>query len=231
MMIKKFLYQYLQQEKEKIRPMSREQKIQYILQYYWLWILGIFCAVFLVGYVGYRTFFTVKDYWFYGIFANTSADAGNHSGLWKDFVGYAGYDISQKNVEMNASSWFDPSKTGGTANTYFQAFAAMAETGTLDVLTMEAEGLAATGQSGRLLDLNEEVCEELKASYGDRFVYCVPFDEEYGGEEVPVGIDVSDSLLVTKYHLYEDSCVLGVGARTQRMEAVLTFLRFILEEE
>ena len=218
-------------EKEKILGLPRKQRLPYILQYYWLWILGIACAVFLLCYVPYRAFFTVKDYWFYGMFANTSADAGNGSALWQDFTAFGGYDTSRKKVEMNDSSWFDPSKTGGTNNTYFQAFVAMAESGTLDVLTMEKEGLTETGRSGRLLDLDRPEAAAVKARWGDRFVYCEPYDEEYGGAMVPVGIDVSDSLLMTKYHLYEESCVLGIGAQTKRMDAVVTFLAFILEEE
>ena len=32
-------------EKEKLRGKTLRQKADYILTYYWLWILGIFCAV------------------------------------------------------------------------------------------------------------------------------------------------------------------------------------------
>ena len=54
--------------------------------------------------------------------------------------------------------------------------------------------------------------------------------EEYFADPVPVGIDISDSLLVTKYHLYEEDCVLGISAYTQRPESALTFLEFVLQE-
>ena len=55
--------------------------------------------------------------------------------------------------------------------------------------------------------------------------------EEYSTEEVPVGIDLSDSLLVTKYHIYEDNCVLGIGAYSHNLENVEQFLRFVLGDE
>ena len=61
-------------------------------------------------------------------------------------------------------------------------------------------------------------------------MYCIPYDEEYSTEPVPVGIDLSDSSLVTKYHIYEDDCVLGISAYTQRLDAVEQFLAFVLEE-
>ena len=105
---------YLRAEKEKIRDLSPRQKIRYILGYYWLWILGIGSALFLTGYIIYRANFVPKEYWFYGIYANTQMNAGNGSPLWHDFVEYAGYDTSQKKVEMNSSSGFDPSVRGGT---------------------------------------------------------------------------------------------------------------------
>ena len=78
--------------------------------------------------------FAVSGYWFYAMYANTSADAGDGSELWRDFRDYAGLDTSEKNVEMNAASWFDPSKTGGTANSYFQAYVALTE----DALGLDA---------------------------------------------------------------------------------------------
>ena len=243
-----WLKEYLRAEREKIQDLPRDKKIQYIINYYWLWILGIVTAISLLCYVIYRMNFAVSGYWFYAMYANTSADAGDGSELWRDFRDYAGLDTSEKNVEMNAASWFDPSKTGGTANSYFQAYVALTEAGELDVVTMEREGLTALGQSGRLLDLNREECAALREKYGDRLVWCRPYDDEYFEETestpdsengvasdsedglVPVGIDVSDSLLMTKYNLYEDSCVLGISAYTKRLDMVETFLAFIYSE-
>ena len=53
-------------------------------------------------------------------------------------------------------------------------------------------------------------------------------------EEIPgpvaVGIDVSDSILITKYHVYQDSCALGIGAASKNLQEVEDFLDFILGE-
>ncbi|MCQ2500846.1 MAG: hypothetical protein MJ117_05825, partial [Lachnospiraceae bacterium] len=64
-----------------------------------------------------------------------------------------------------------------------------------------------------------------------RFLYCEPFDEEYSTEPVAVGIDVSDSILMTKYHVYVNSCALGIGAKSGDLEAVETFLDYIYAEQ
>ena len=221
---------YLASEKEKIQNLSRKQKIRYIAGYYWLWILGIGTALFLTGYVIYRTAFTPKDFWFYGVFANSPVNVGDISACRRDFIDFAGYDTKKKMVEMNAAVWFDPTIKGGTANSYYQAFVAMVESGDLDVVVMSSAGLKGIGSSGRLMDLMDERVIDLFREYEDRIVYCEPYDEDYSASQVPVGIDVSDSLLVTKYNLYENDCVLGIGAYTKRPENVKSFLAFILPE-
>lgn len=224
------LHRWRLKETEKMRDMTPEQKASYIVSYYWLWILGIAAVLFLTVFILYRAFFSVKDYWFYGMYANTMENGGNGSSLWIDFVAYAGYDPSEKKIEMNSASWFDPTVQGGTNNSYYQAFVALSESGDLDVLVMGKDGLAGIGRSGRLLDLNDEKCAGIRSKYGERIVTCEPYDEEYSTEPVPVGIDVSDSLLVTKYHLYDGDCVLGINAYTERLESVEMFLEFIFDD-
>jgi len=220
---------FLRSERKKTAYLEPADKLRYILRYYWLWIGGIAGGAFLVIYILVHVFFTPKDYWFYGIFANTTAEAGNGSQLWKDFSEYAGFDTGEKKVEMNASVWFDPSVKGGTDNSYYQMFVAVTEAKDLDVLVTGTQALRLTGSSGRLLDLRRAGDAVITEKYADRLVYCDPPDESGAGSPVPVGIDVSDSLLVTKYHLYEGDCALGLGAYTKRPRSALRFLSFILD--
>ena len=217
-------------EKEKLRGKTPGQKADYVIRYYWLWILAIGCAVYFLCFFFYRMNFVPRDNYLYGVLANTVVPGGSRSELWVDFGNYAGYDLSKKNLELNASSWFDPSIAGGINNSYYQSYVAVTDAGALDFVTMGKEGLAELGRSGRLLDLEDERVSSIREKYGDRFVSCVPYDEEYGKEEVPVGIDLSDSLLVNKYHMYEDSCVLGISAYSGHLEEVERFLDFVTGE-
>ena len=50
---------FAENEKKKLEKMTWRQRGRYILDYYWLWILGTACAIFLLGYVTYRVCFTV----------------------------------------------------------------------------------------------------------------------------------------------------------------------------
>jgi hypothetical protein len=222
---------YFAQEKEKVRNLKTfRAKAEYIWQYYWLWIMGIVCAVSLVTYVVYRYNTALKENWFFITFTNTYADVGDNSELWDGYVEYTGYDTTVKNVEFNNLSYFDCAKNNQIGNEYYEMFVAHVEAGTLDAVTMEKDSLIALGSSGRLIDLNDEKCASIMEKYGDRLVYCEPYDEEYELDQVPVGIDISDSILMTEYNIYPDSCVLGIGAQAQHMDAVEQFLDYIFEE-
>lgn len=219
-------------EKLKLQGLTRKQKLEYILEYYWIAILAAVCLIAGIIYGIYRANFAVTDNWFYAIFANTTADAGKGSELWDDFAAYTGYDLKEKNIEFNAQSYFDPTTTAGTVNSYYEAFVAVLESGDLDVVTLPTQELEAVGSTGRLLDLTDERCASIYEKYQDRLVYCEPNDEDYEASLVPVGIDVSDSLLVTKYGVYEKGtdCALGISAYAEHMDAIELFLAFIFEE-
>ena len=85
------------------------------------------------------------------------------------------------------------------------------------------------GESGRLMDLRDERCGAIYEKYKDRLIYSIPYDKEYSTEPVPVGIDISDSILISKYHIYTDGCALGIGAQSSNIEAVEKFLDYIYE--
>lgn len=219
------------EEKEKLKRLPFKEKIRYIWTYFWIPIVAILFVLIFGTFLIVRISTNIPDNWLMVTFANTTAQAGTGSQLWEDFTEHTGYDLKQKKVEFNAESYFDYLKDQAKGNAYYNAFVTLADVGELDAITMESASLAALGQSGRLFDLNDEKCADLKAKYADRFVYYTPTDEN--GKEldpIPVGIDISDSLLVTNYHLYVDSCALGVGAHSENIKEVGDFLSFVLGE-
>ena len=97
-MIIKYLKQEYGKAKREVSRLEGAAKLRYIWEYYKLWIIGaISIAAFIVYFVTVRIM-TPSDNWFYITIANTQADAGNGSQLWKDFVDYGGFDTKEKNV-------------------------------------------------------------------------------------------------------------------------------------
>lgn len=223
----------LAEEYRKIRKIKTVRKrIYHVLDYFGLWIAGIAVVCAALIYLTHAAFVAKKETAFYITFANTFADVGDKSALWDNFVSFAGYDTKEEKVVFNNNAFFDYAQ-GVTGNSYFEAFVAHTETGDLDALTMEKDALTALGESGRLLDLNAPECAAIREKYGDRFLYCRPYDDEYAKQYedgmVAVGIDVSDSILVSEYGVYTDSCAIGLGAGSERIAATEQFLDFILQ--
>lgn len=214
-------------EKEKLKGYPLPKKLSYIAEYYWLHILLVTGGIAFAIYFVYHAFFTVKENWFYITFVNSMQDAGEDSELRRDFIDYAGYDLSEKNVLFNSACYFDAARKGGTNNSYYQSFIATIEAGALDAAVMERENFEAVAASGRFQDLSAEEASELFAPYEDLFVYILPYDETYSKSEVPAGIDLSESPLVKEYGLYEGSCVLGLSAYSQHPEEVIRFLEYL----
>ena len=228
--LKERLKEWARVEKKKIAGIKGTRaKAEYIWEYYKIWIVCILFFVWFAGFAIHQYATNRMDYRCYMIFNNTNADVGTDSELWFDYVRYAGFDSDDGDIEFNAQSYFDYLK-GVTGNSYFESFVTYADGGILDGFVTGTESLRALGKSGRLIDLNSEECASIKAKYGDRFIYSEPFDEDYEGEEVPVGIDISDSKLVKEYHAYVDPISLGIGAKSENIDAVELFLDFILEK-
>ena len=219
------------EEKAKIKNLPFKEKIRYIWMYFRIPIVAI---VFVLGFGTFliiRIATNIPDNWLSVTFANTTAQAGTGSQLWEDFTEHTGYDLTQKKVEFNAESYFDYTKNQAKGNVYYNSFVALVDAGEIDAITMEPASLAALGQSGRLLDLNDEKCASIKAKYADRFIYYEPTeDDEEHTDPIPVGIDISDSALVSKYHVYSEGCALGIGASSENIKEVEDFLSFVLGE-
>ena len=96
MSVKKYLQKELKNARKEVSQLQGTAKLQYVWDYYKLWIIGIVCVVAFVIYFIVARAMTPNDNWFYITIANTQADADNNSRIWKDFVEYSGYDTRAK---------------------------------------------------------------------------------------------------------------------------------------
>ena len=228
--------QFIQEEKSKLSRMTFSSAIEYILTYYWIPILAAVFAVSFGIYLYVKITTNIPDNWLMVSFTNTRAVVDNDSKLWKEFTEYTGYDLTQKKVVFDSSSYFDYTKNQAKGNAYYNAFIALTDAGELDAITMEPVSLAALGQSGRLMDLNDERCQDLIKNYSDRLIYYDPASaqdpmssQDDDLTPIPVGIDLSDSILITEYHIYADGCAIGIGAQSENISQIEDFIEFVLK--
>lgn len=222
------LHQWWRTEKQKITVLSPKERPAYIWDYYKLWIIGILSAVLILSWGIHQYVTTNPENWFFACFANTNADIGDGSAFWEDYADYAGYDLNEKNLIFNAKCYCDPiGKTAG--NVYYQMLITYLDGGVLDALVMETDRLQVIGASGRLMDLENEQMQDVFGQYGDRLIYCEPLDQEYGKESVPIGIDLSDSILVGNTQAYIGDIALGVNALAPHPEQIKIFLEYLFD--
>lgn len=222
------------EEREKLSGYSTGKKIEYIWQYYKLWIIGIVCLAGFCGWFIFHRMTTPEENYLFAVFANTLGDTSEGSDFYKGFEEYSGVNTKEYNLIIRDDMFFDPSSS--SYNEYYSSFVAYVETASLDVLVMNREDLATLGSTGRLMDLSLEAAEEIFTKYEDRLIYIdTEITDEEGDtstEHIPVGIDLSDTCLVTEYNLYssEEGCALGLGAYAPHMDAIITFLEYIVED-
>ena len=223
--------EWLAEERAKLSEMSFGKAVRYIWQYYWVFILGFAGVVIFVWYLITHLLAGTPQYWIYAVFANSTANAGNDSRIWRDFAEYSGYDLKEKRIEFSTNMYFDYNGGRIKGTEYYNNFVAIADTGTRDLITMDPSQLTSLGQSGRLMNWDFEECKALREKYADRLIWYTP-PEDVEAEitaPFPVGIDISDSLLVTKYQVYPGSAALGISSQSTRLDAVGVFLDFIFE--
>ena len=230
-MPKKFSFrEWFEEERAKLSEMSFGKAAKYIWQYYWIFILGIIGVIWLTVFIVHRLIAGAPEYWLYASFANSTVNPPNVSRLQSDFAEYSGWDTKEKRIEFSTNMYFDYNRNQARGNEYYNSFIALTDSGTLDLITMFPEQLAPLGESGRLMDWNLEQCAELREKYGDRLIWYEPPDYMEDTTPVPVGIDISGSLLVTKYGIYPGSAALGIAAGTTRLDAAEKFIEFIMNE-
>ena len=217
-------------EIDRIRAVAPDRRLAFIWDYYKLWIIGITALLAFSVWFAVHFASTKGENWFFACFANTRAEIGDGSEFWQSYADYAGYDLNEKNLVFVDECFVDPDKLI-TGSQYYKLLIAYLDSGTLDVLVMEPERLRKIGEGGRLMDLENEKMAAVAERYADRLIWCEPKEEEeYGKERVPVGIDLSGSLLTGTYGAYEEGAALGVNALAPHPEEVEVFLRYVLGE-
>ena len=76
------LRQWFRTERQKLRTLSRRAQLEYIWQYYKLWIIALASIVGLTVYITVHRLTVPADNWLYVTFANTYAPVGNGSEFW-----------------------------------------------------------------------------------------------------------------------------------------------------
>lgn len=215
------------EEKEKIKEMdSTRKKIGYIWDYYKFWIIG---AVVLVGLIVYFTvvFVTREDKPALDIvLVNNYDDVSEDSKLAQGFVSYVGEENLPGKVEFDNNAFFNLEKNSDYKNSYYMKVVAYLEADTVQAVICQYDNLIGIAKGGRLADLSDERVGDIFEKYKDRIVYY----ENDEGENVPVGIDISDGYKAAGLTEYTDEkAYVGLSAYAKDYELAEKFVDYMVE--
>jgi hypothetical protein len=210
--------------------MQLRDKVGYIWDYYKLWLIGAVVAVGLLVYFLslYRN--GSDDVVFKAAFVNFYDDVSDSSDFALGFKEYLeGHDSGsgiEGVIEFDNNMFFNLNKNSDYYSSYYQKLIAYLESGTLDCVICGYDNLMGIGQGGRFIDLSDERIKSVYDMYSDRIVY---ISTEEG--DIPIGIDISDSPVLSGMNGYGESCYLAFSANSAHFDKGKLFLEYLLEEE
>ena len=111
---------WLETERRKLEGMTAGKKLEYIWQYYRLWIVAALSAAALVLYLAVHIAGAVRETHLYVLFVNTYAEVGNGSPLWKGYVERYAVDTFAENVVFDTGNFFNMAQGDVTGNHYYE---------------------------------------------------------------------------------------------------------------
>lgn len=205
---------------------KRKITLQYIWDYYKLWIVGTIVLLSLIGYFTSIFYHRPADEILHISFVNFYDDVSEKSDFYQSFdhlvTAKAGDVRKEGSITFDSNYFFNLEKPSGAANTYYQKMIANLEAKTCDAVIGEFDNICGIGESGRLLDLRDDRVSGIYEKYQDRLI-----NVEKDGMVVPVGIDISDSTVFLGMNGYKEACYLGISSNAGHLEMVELFLDYL----
>lgn len=214
-------------EKNKIMELGTpRKKVQYIWDYYKMWIIGAAVLICLVVYFIVAFANRDEDAALEVVFVNNYDNISGNSDLLKNFEEYVGEENLGGDVVFDNNAYFDLSRDSDYKNSYFTKVVAYLEAGTAQAVVCQYDNLMGIAQGGRFMDLTDERVSSIYDKYKDSLVY---YDSEEG--RIPIGIDISEGYNALGLTEYADGrAYIGLSAYTDDFELTEKFIDYIMSQ-
>lgn len=220
---KKRLTRNFAKDRETLKTLNWKQKIRFCFDYYKGYCFILFVCLLISFYIGDMVYQSHQIIDLQGFFINDEHNLFPAKTLIKDFSNYielpAGHRIAFEDslfVDLDSSSEYTAASQGKVV-----AYIAAKE---LDFVVAPKELAEFYCQSFSLYDLEELIPEDLKTELLDHLYYA----KDGTGITKACALDLSDSRFMRGSEA-ESPCYLLVLSYTQRMDAMISFLRYAYE--
>lgn len=213
-------------EKEKLKQMSRKDKIWYIWEYYKIHMLGVLILIAVIYTIGsgiYRSTFDTELYCLY--LNNRSGEELNTDILTVDFHEYMGF--TEKQLITTESSFIsygeDTTELSYASMAKVSALVASKE---LDIMIGDTENFEHYATLGGSTDLEAELPADVLELVKDSLCYAV----DDTGATHAYGIELNGTTFADDSNLSMDSIILSLVSNSNRKENSIALIRYIFAE-
>lgn len=215
-------------EKQKLSLMNKQQKKEYILEYY------APKAIFALVIVGIVVFLIVKHFTAGSAALNILAvnttqqeSAANDKSYYDDFLQQNEIDASEEYVSISTGIGVSTDPNDAMSQDSLQLIQNKFMANAVDVFFADTDLVLSLGEFGYMQNLDTVLGDELKEKYKDSFVYATVIET---GEKMPVGISIGDNQWVKDTGWYENDVAIGFGENAKDMDLAIKFLEYISGE-
>lgn len=224
---KETLKQEGQKERAKLKNMTPKDKIWYIWEYYKIHIfvlIGLFFVLYLIGDIFYNKTFTSQLS--YVIINNFSQDYAleEFNEEFKTYMGYGKKDLieSDGSLTIRYGDRISELEYGNMAK-----ISALVAGQDLDLMVCDQLNIDHYAQLDGFLNLKEALPEDLWQKVEPQIYY----GKNEAGEDIPCAIDLRGSYFCEKTGVVIEPCYVAVVTNTERIDTVISWLRFALDEK
>lgn len=213
--------EYVEEEKQKLGEMSKEEKIDYFKEYYLKTVIFAVVVLILLMWLLIDIVLGFRGNIVTGGVVNTKLSQEGSTFLSDDYLTYMGASKLTKKVYLAPDIFIDDDDP--QSYTVFQAELA---TNTYNYLISDEKGLAFAAQIEVAADLDEVLEDNLFKSLSDKIVYRKSGDN---GTEIAAAIDITDTAFTKNYVNSGGKVYFVITGDPDEYGKALKMLEYILE--
>lgn len=216
-------------EKEKIKRMSWQQKIDYFKMYYMKSTIIILIFTVAVIAFGLNYLRSLRDVVISGIFVNVSASEECYSYVTDGYFEFIHGDDKKQRTNLTTDMRIEFSESSPSQENYANQMAILAQLTSkeVDYMLLDKNALYAFSKEGIYEDLTT-VLTEKQISAWNEFIILAQDNE---GNVVPAAIQLKDTFFSEKYRLNPDECYLVIIKNGRNKKNMSQFIEYLLDGE
>lgn len=213
-------------EREKLKSMSKKDRLWYIWAYYKFHIASVFVVIGIIWAIGSAMYQKTFETAFYCIYLNNRSEVElDTAPLEQGFREYMGF--GEKQLISSESTYISYGEEASEFSYASMAkISALVAAKELDVIIGDRENMEHYSSMDGMADLEAELPEDTLNLIRDRLIYSPGTD----GAEHAYGVSLEGTWFAEESHLAQDPPILGIISNSTHKDTAVAFLHYIFAQ-